>query len=196
MPRKDGLTLCREVKLSTILNHIPIIMITAKTDSDDMLAGLKCGADVYIRKPFQPEELLIRISNLLDFIKVMKVKYMNAVLDEDSKEPQDANMVFLQNVTDLILEKISNPDLNPQLIADALNVSTSQLNRKINAITGFSSSSYILQVRIDYSKRLLLQPNKNVGEVAEACGFFDMAYFSRTFKKVTGVTPTAYRNQA
>lgn len=196
MPRKDGLTLCREVKSSTILNHIPIIMITAKTDSDDMLAGLKCGADVYIRKPFQPEELLIRISNLLDFIKVMKVKYMNAVLDEDSKEPQDANMVFLQNVTDLILEKISNPDLNPQLIADALNVSTSQLNRKINAITGFSSSSYILQVRIDYSKRLLLQPNKNVGEVAEACGFFDMAYFSRTFKKVTGVTPTAYRNQA
>ncbi len=194
MPRKDGLTLCKEVKSSTILNHIPVIMITAKTASEDMLAGLKCGADVYIRKPFQPEELLIRISNLLEFIKVMKVKYMKAVFDGDSKEPMDANMVFLHNVTNLIFKKISNPNLNAQQIADSLNISPSQLNRKVNAISGFSSSAYILHVKIDYSKKLLAKRDKNIGEVAEACGFLDVAYFSRIFKKVTGVTPTAFRN--
>jgi len=116
MPRKDGLTLCKEVKSSTILNHIPVIVITAKTTSEDMLTGLKCGADVYIRKPFQPEELLIRISNLLEFIKVMKVKYMKAVLEENTKEPLDANMIFLHNVTNLIFKKISNPNLSPQQI--------------------------------------------------------------------------------
>ncbi len=194
MPRKDGLTLCREVKSSAILNHIPIIMITAKTASEDMLEGLKCGADVYIRKPFQSEELLIRISNLLEFIKTMKVKYMKAVLEKDSKEPMDVNMTFLHNVTNLILKKMSNPNLGPQQIADSLNISSSQLNRKVNAISGFSSSAYILQVKIDHAKKLLAKREKNIGEVAEACGFLDVAYFSRTFKKITGVTPTAYRN--
>ncbi|WP_339116175.1 ATP-binding protein [Petrimonas sp.] len=194
MPRKDGLTLCKEVKSSTILNHIPVIVITAKTTSEDMLTGLKCGADVYIRKPFQPEELLIRISNLLEFIKVMKVKYMKAVLEEGSKEPMDANMIFLHNVTNLIFKKISNPNLGPQQIADSLNISPSQLNRKVNAISGFSSSAYILHVKIDYSKKLLAKRDKNIGEVAEACGFLDVSYFSRIFKKITGVTPTAYRN--
>jgi AraC-like DNA-binding protein len=182
------------VKSSTILNHIPVIVITAKTTSEDMLTGLKCGADVYIRKPFQPEELLIRISNLLEFIKVMKVKYMKAVLEEGSKEPMDANMIFLHNVTNLIFKKISNPNLGPQQIADSLNISPSQLNRKVNAISGFSSSAYILHVKIDYSKKLLAKRDKNIGEVAEACGFLDVAYFSRIFKKITGVTPTAYRN--
>lgn len=194
MPRKDGLTLCREVKSSAILNHIPIIMITAKTASEDMLEGLKCGADVYIRKPFQSEELLIRISNLLEFIKTMKVKYMKAVLEKDSKEPMDVNMTFLHNVTNLILKKMSNPNLGPQQIADSLNISSSQLNRKVNAISGFSSSAYILQVKIDHAKKLLAKREKNIGEVAEACGFLDVAYFSRTFKKITGITPTAYRN--
>jgi AraC-like DNA-binding protein len=64
----------------------------------------------------------------------------------------------------------------------------------VNAISGFSSSAYILHVKIDYSKKLLIKRDKNIGEVAEACGFLDVAYFSRIFKKITGVTPTAYRN--
>ncbi len=194
MPRKDGLTFCKEVKASTILNHIPVVMITARTTSEDMITGLKCGADAYIKKPFQAEELLIRISNLLDLIKVMKIKYMKAILEEDSKEPTDANMIFLQNVTNLIFKRISNPSLGPQQIANSLNISPSQLNRKINAVSGFSSSAYILHVKIDHSKKLLAKRDKNIGEVAEACGFLDVAYFSRTFKKVTGVTPTAFRN--
>lgn len=193
MPRKDGFSLCKEVKSSTILNHIPIIVVTAKTASEDMLAGLKCGADAYITKPFQPEELLIRVANLLELIKVMKAKYMKIVLEEKPKDHSDTNMTFLHNVTNLILNNISDPNLNPQQIADSLNISPSQLNRKVNALSGYSTSSYILQVKIDYSKKLLNKHEKNISEVGEACGFLDVAYFSRTFKKITGVTPSAYR---
>lgn len=194
MPRKDGCELCKEVKSSNILNHIPIIMITAKATSEDMLEGLKCGADLYIRKPFQPEELLVRISNLLELIKTMKIKYMKAVLEEDTNEVTDSNLIFLQEVANFIHQNLSDPSLAPRQVAEYLNISPSQLNRKMNSISGFSSSAYILQVKIDHAKKLLAKRDKNVGEVAEACGFLDTAYFSRTFKKITGVTPSSYRN--
>lgn len=103
-------------------------------------------------------------------------------------------MYFLQKVTEIINHEISNPALSPSLIANELKISLSQLNRKINAASGYSTNAYILQMKINHAKKLLLHFDKNIGEVAKSCGFNDLAYFSRTFKRLTGVTPTYYRN--
>lgn len=194
MPRKDGFALCQEVKSSPILNHIPIILLTAKTSHDDKLGGLKCGANAYIEKPFKEEELKITIKNLLDAAAIMKDKYMRAVFRDTSKEPVDANMDFLQKVTDLIYRKIDSEEMTPGYLAEELCITITQLNRKINNISGLSTSAYILNVRVEHAKKLLAKNALSVTEVAQACGFLDVSYFSRTFKKYTGVTPSQYRN--
>lgn len=108
--------------------------------------------------------------------------------------PMRVNMVFLQKVTDIINQKISDPGLSPSSIARELNMSISQLNRKINAASGYSTNAYIIQLKVNHAKKQLVQFDKNIGEVAKTCGFIDLAYFSRTFKRHTGVTPSYYRN--
>ncbi|HHT30857.1 MULTISPECIES: helix-turn-helix domain-containing protein [Petrimonas] len=118
---------------------------------------------------------------------------MKTVLKNETRSMR-ANMYFLQKVTDMINQRISDPDLSPGSIAKELNISVSQLNRKINAASGYSTNAYIIQLRLNHAKKQLIQCDKNIGEIAKICGFADLAYFSRTFKKHTGVTPSYYRN--
>lgn len=197
MPLKDGFSLCREVKSSELLNHIPIILLTAKTMTEDRLTGLECGADAYINKPFHPNELLIRIEKLLENRRVLKEKYLRSVFKNDNEAHEkinnDVNMDFLQRVTDIIYHEIRNSDFTSSMLAEKLCLSLSQLNRKMTAISGYSSSAYILNLRINKAKRQLASETTPITDIADECGFYDLAYFSRTFKKHTGVTPSQYR---
>ena len=194
MPLKDGFSLCHEVKSSELLNHIPVILLTAKSAVEDQLTGLECGADAYIRKPFHPDELLIRIEKLLENRRILKEKYMRSVLKGDKADDfQDANMGFLHHVTDIVYREMSNPDFSSSTLADKLCLSSSQLNRKLTAISGYNPSTYILNLRINKAKKILASQDTPITEVADECGFSDLAYFSRTFKKQTGVTPSQYR---
>ena len=88
---------------------------------------------------------------------------------------------------------MKNPDFSPTMLSEELAISTSQLNKKLNAITGFPSSTYILQVKLSNAKKILTNENKTIGEVAAECGIYDVNYFSRVFKKHTGFTPTQYK---
>lgn len=194
MPLKDGFSLCREVKSSELLNHIPIILLTAKSAVEDQLHGLECGADAYIRKPFHPDELLIRIKKLLENRRILKEKYLSAVLKGDGKvNGKDVNMDFLQRVTDIVYREMYNPDFSSSVLADKLCMSVSQLNRKMTAISGYNPSAYILNLRISKAKKKLAVEDIPITEIADECGFYDLAYFSRTFKKQTGITPSQYR---
>ena len=118
---------------------------------------------------------------------------MKTVLKNESR-PMRVNVFFLQKVTDIINRQISDPGLSPGSIAKELGMSVSQLNRKINAATGYSTNAYIIQLKVNHAKKQLVHFDKNIGEVAKTCGFIDLAYFSRTFKRHTGVTPSHYRN--
>ena len=109
MPNKDGLSLSCDIRASELLNHIPIILLTAKTTMDDQLQGLKCGADAYIRKPFHPDELLIQIQTLLESRRLLKEKYMRSILKGEVLEAKDTNMDFLQKATDIIYQEMKNP---------------------------------------------------------------------------------------
>ena len=197
MPKKNGIELISDIKASTLLNHIPIIIISAKNRKEDIYEGLRAGADNYIAKPFQPEELKIRVNNLLASRDLLIEKYRRTVLKEDKNnefiDDDNANVEFLRVVTDIIYREMKNPDFTPTMLSEELALSVSQLNKKLNAISGYPSSTYILQVKLSNAKKLLSNENKTIGEVAAECGIYDVNYFSRVFKRHTGFTPTQYR---
>ena len=194
MPKMNGLELCKEIKNSPLLSHIPVIIISAKNKDQDFMEGLKCGADAYIRKPFLPEELRVQVENLLKSHNLLKEKYCRAAIKEEKNMPVDnVKVEFLRHVTDIIYREMKNPDFTTKKLAQELALSVSQLNKKLNATTGYPASTYILQVKLSFAKKILASQNKTIGEVAAECGIYDVNYFSRIFKKLTGVTPTQYK---
>ncbi|WP_291528006.1 ATP-binding protein [Bacteroides sp. UBA939] len=197
MPEMNGYELCREVRASEILNHIPIIIITAKCGEDNRIQGLDVGADAYLEKPFNADELNIRIVRLLEQRRMLREKYSNALHEgkELSVELSPADQSFLTHLNDVIYSMMSNHSLNSEMVAGKMCMSLSQLNRKIKAITGFNSSGYILQMRLDKAKRMLASTDTPVGDIALKCGFPEMSYFSRIFKQTFQMTPSQYRKK-
>ena len=195
MPIKDGFQLACEIKQNVLLNHIPIIMLTAKSSDEHCIEGLRCGVEAYIRKPFQAEELLTRIENIFENRRILKEKYMNIIRrnTSENKLENDANLIFLQNVTNIIHSEINNTEMNSAFIADKMAMSISQLSRKLNGITGYSTISYVLQVKLNKAKKMLSDTNISITEVSDACGFYDASYFSRVFKKEFGLSPSQYQ---
>lgn len=194
MHEKDGMEVCKEIKRSPLLNHIPVVIVTAKNEEADLIEGLKSGADAYIRKPFHAEELRVRVEKLLESRNLLKEKYRRTMLkDEKTDLNEQVTLDFLRHVTDIIYREMKNPEFSPKKLADELAISLSQLNKKLNATTGFPSSTYILQVKLAHAKKILSFQNKTIGEVATECGIYDVNYFSRIFKKQTGITPSQYK---
>lgn len=195
MPVKDGYQFVCDMKQNRLLNHIPVIMLTAKTSDEDRLKGLRCGVEAYIQKPFQHEELLIQIENIFENRRILKEKYMSAITrsGSESKIDNDASLEFLHTITNIIHSEIDNPEMNSTFLADKMAMSVSQLSRKINGITGYSTIAYVLRLKLNKAKKMLADGNIAVSEVSDACGFYDASYFSRVFKKEFGVTPSNYQ---
>ena len=195
MPKKSGIQLCKEIKASPLLNHIPVVIISSISRESDLIEGLKSGADSYIRKPFYPEELQVCVENLLENRQLLKEKYHRTALKEEKKaNPCDnGHTDFLRHVTDIIYREMKNPNFTPAKLAHELAISISQLNKKLNIATGYSTSVYILQVKLDCAKKILSTQNKTISEVAAECGIYDVNYFSRVFKKHNGITPTQFK---
>ncbi len=196
VPKKDGTQLCCEMKESPMLNHIPVIMLTAKSSDEDRIKGLRCGAEAYIKKPFDPDELLITIHNILEGRKTLIEKYAAISNNKNhniSKSKESSKLIFLQGVTDIIHAEMQHADLGPAFIAQKLSISLSQLNRKMNIVTGKSTMNYILQVKLNNARKMMQDKNISMAEIANICGFSDQNYFSRMFKKEFGITPTQYQ---
>ncbi len=195
MPEMDGYQLCRRIRGSQILNHIPIIIITAKSEETDRIHGLEAGADAYLQKPFNTDELNTRISKLLEQRRILREKYSSA-LHEGTEQTVKLNLSdreFLNKLNDLIYSQMTNRNLNSDMIADKMCMSRSQLNRKVRTITGYSTSAYILQMKLEKSKRMLASTEELIADIAFKCGFEDANYFARLFKQIFNMTPTQYR---
>lgn len=197
MPGMDGFELCREIRSSIVLNHIPIIIITAKSEDVDKVQGLEAGADAYLLKPFNSDELHVRIAKLLEQRRILREKYSRALRNNcpESVKLLPADQAFMDRLTDIVYSQLSDTALNSDKIAEKMCMSKSQLNRKVRVITGGNTTTYILHVRMEKSKRMLSSNDLPIGDIAMQCGFEDAGYFSRVFKQTFGMTPSQYRKK-
>jgi len=192
--QKNGFELCSIFRSSPLLNHIPVIILSARNGIDDRLEALQNGADAYLCKPFRAEELQLRVEKLLESRNLLREKFQRAhPFSERKEEMESQHLEFLRQVTDIIHREIRNQEFSPKMLADELAISLSQLNRRLNSVAGKPSSTYILQVKMAHARKILASQHKTIGEVAAECGIYDVNYFSRIFKKHTGVTPTQYQ---
>lgn len=197
MPGMNGFDLCKEIRNSFVLNHIPIIIITAKSDDMDKVQGIEAGADAYLLKPFNTYELYVRINKLLEQRRVLREKYSHALRNNctDTVKLLPADQAFIDRLTDIIYSQISDTSLNSDKIAEKMCMSKSQLNRKIRVITDNNTSAYILYVRMEKAKRMLSSNDMPIGDIAMQCGFEDAGYFGRVFKQTFRMTPSQYRKK-
>ena len=195
MPEMDGYELCRQIHASEVLNHIPIIILTAKTAEEERIKALQVGADSFMNKPFNSEELELRVKQLIDQRRALREKYSQALATGNEKEVNitKANREFLNKFVDIIHSQMSQSDIDIDEVASKLCMSRKQLRSKIMSITGENTSTYILQIRLSKACRLLRSTDMPIGEVAQKCGFDDSAYFSRIFKQTYSSTPSQYR---
>ena len=204
MPGMDGLEVCRQVRENEIINHIPIIVVTAKITEEERIKGIEAGADAYLSKPFNTEELRTRVEKLLAGRKLLQEKFakMSVELKKEEEEgiepPKEADLRFLTKVTSVVYMQLSkNKDADVSVIASYMCMSPRQFYRKINALTGYSPSIYIQRLKIRKACNILdKDPKISFMEVADLCGFDAYPNFVRAFKNVCGVTPTDYRRKS
>ncbi len=192
MPKKDGYEVCADLKSDLLTNHIPIILLTAKATQGEKKQGLQVGADAYLTKPFDEEELLIRVNGLLSQRKILQQKYSKRSLLNVDMVKNDIDDAFLDRIEQYTLQKLS-VDFTVEEMARDLQMSRIQLYRKVKALTGKSVSRYIRLIRLYQARTMLRSSQMNVNEICYAVGFSDPSYFSKVFKEAFGASPSALR---
>lgn len=192
MPEMDGYTLVNKVKSTDLYSHIPVIFLSAKASHESKLKGLKSGADFYLEKPFNPEELLLTIRNTIETIGKNQVKFAEKLTNEELsfEEKIVSDDPFINKLNQIILKEIDNSELTVEALADQLAISRSQLHRKIKSVSGKSISHYIRILRLEKSLELLKQKEGNVSEVAFSTGFNSQSYFTKCFTDHFGFSPS------
>lgn len=203
MPKKDGFQFCNEVKQHPLTSHIPLILLTAKADHNSKMVGLSKGADAYLSKPFYIDELMIRINGLIEQRKRIQEFYrketgiyeLNGPNNSFSKI-ESSESKFLNKVVQIIEEKLDDPDLTVDSLSREMFMSNSNLYRKLNALINLSPNKLIRLKRLKKARQLLKDQTHSISDVAIDVGFQSPEYFSRTFKKEFGISPSEYRNKA
>ena len=191
----DGFELCQKMHESEALNHIPIIILTAKTADEDRIRGISTGADYYMTKPFNSEELAVRVDHLIEQRRLLRKKYSQAMIQDKASDVQLSkyDRDFINKLADLVHAQMPKGNVDVETIASRLCMSTKQLRSKVMTITGQNPNAYILQLRMNKARRLLASTQAPIGDIAMQCGFDDSAYFSRVFKQLFKTTPSQYR---
>ena len=200
MPEMDGYELCQAVKQSAVLDHVPVIIVTAKTTQEDKLRGLQMGVDAYIYKPFNAEELAVSVGNLLEKHRLLRESYIQAAAEHkpDAAEALPApDCAFLDRLDTVVYEMMAVSDISIDAVAEKLCMSTQQLRRKLNAVSGDTPAAYVRSLQMKKAKEMLdRNDDLPINEVAMACGYYDTSHFTRAFKQAMGVTPTQYKKTA
>ena len=196
MPKMDGFKLCEKLKTDERTSHIPVILLTAKAASADKIEGFETGADDYIMKPFESEELKARIKNLIEQRKRIHEHFKKkGIFELEKSKITSVDKKFLQKAFDIITQNISNTSFSVEAFAENLAVSRSLLHKKIVSLTGEPPRELIKRIRLKKSTELIDQKFGNLSEIALEVGFDNPAYFSECFKKQFGVSPSQYRQK-
>lgn len=196
MPEMDGIELCKQVKEDILRCHIPVILLTAKTNSDTELAGLENGADAYITKPFKVKHLIARVKSLLDNRKKLMQKYASyPFITENQPVKKSRDQQFIEKIVHFIEEHISDPNLSVESLSAEMAMSKSVFQRKMKALTDNSPNEFMRLIRLQYAAQLLLSNEYRISEIGYMSGFSSHSYFSRCFYDHFKLTPSEYIEQ-
>jgi signal transduction histidine kinase/ligand-binding sensor domain-containing protein/DNA-binding response OmpR family regulator len=198
MPEKDGYEVCDFLKQDERTSHIPVILLTAKADTDSRIAGLKRGADAYLSKPFNKQELLVRLEKLVERQQRMAAYFEKRTRNTDEldlpqpveQEALEIEDAFIQKVRLIIAEQYEDEHFALPELCTQLGMSRSQLYRKMKALTNTTPSAYIRFYRLNTAKSLLQKGEFTVAEVAWKVGYKDAAHFSKSFLDEFGCSPS------
>jgi signal transduction histidine kinase/CheY-like chemotaxis protein/AraC-like DNA-binding protein/ligand-binding sensor domain-containing protein len=193
MPEMDGVEMTQKIKADIRSSHIPVVLLTAKSGEDSKLSGLQSGAEDYLTKPFNKQELLLKVRNRISLqLKLREKLRLELMKEAPIVNVQSADEKFLLRIKELIHERMSDEQLSVESMADEIGISRSQLYRKVTALTGLSMNELIRNFRLKRAAQLLQQNWGPVSQVAYEVGFSNLSYFSKVFKEEYGVLPSEY----
>ncbi|MEL7122947.1 MAG: response regulator, partial [Bacteroidota bacterium] len=194
MPEMDGYELCHKLKSDTLTSHIPIIMLTAKSNLDNKIMGFKQGADAYLTKPFYTEELLVRIEKLIELRQKLKEKFSQSDWVTNAIEVNNVSEIdktFLKNIDHIILSNAADYNFGVEQLAKLVHMSRSQLFRKFKSLLGKTPNIYIRECRLHMAMDLLTKNNNQppIDNLSDQVGFKDERYFITKFKELFSMNP-------
>lgn len=194
MPGKDGYQVCKELKNDFRTSHIPIVLLTARADPGSRVKGLEQGADAYLTKPFDKRELMACLHNLHVQREKLRLKYQSGLFEKITEESTGGQSArFLNNVLGILERNYRNENFRIEDLYHLLGISRVQLHRKLTALTGQPTSGFIRGFRLSKARKLLLETDRNISEIAYEVGFSDPNYFTRIFSEENGMTPSELR---
>jgi len=193
MPEMNGLEMSAILKNDIRTSHIPLILLTAKSEEFQQIEGLKTGADDYITKPFSMSVLLLKIQNIISARKKLIERYSNQLMPNITLlSNNDIDKVFLSKILKIVEENISNSEFDSDQLSAKIGMSKSHFYKKVKALTGESVNILIRNIRLQHAASLLKSGKVNISELAYAVGFTDPAYFTRCFTNLFNMPPSKY----
>lgn len=198
MPEMDGFTLCKKIKQNVNLNHIPVILLTAKTREEDNLEGLNIGADAYLTKPFNIDILEKTAENLINTRHQLRKVFTGQQSQEhkvQKLEVKSPDEKLMERIMKVINDNISNPNLTIETITAEVGISRVHLHRKLKELTNQTTRDFIRNIRLKQAAQLLSEKQHTISEIAMLTGFTDPNNFSTTFKELYGMPPSQYMKE-
>lgn len=193
MPNKDGISLCNDIKGDMNTSHIPVILLTAKTSLESKIEGVDSGADLYFEKPVDLTYLKLSIQNIFRNRRQLKEHYAkNYYADSCELSSNEQDNKFLKQFIAFIEANMDQSEMDINQIAGELSMSRSKLYTKVKSLTGKSVVEFVLNCRLRKAAKLIIEENMTMREVMMHIGIESQAYFTNSFKKVFGETPTAF----
>ena len=195
MPVMDGLEFTRRLKADTATSHIPVILLTARSLSEQREEGYGTGADSYLTKPFTGSLLLARIDNLIHSRTLLRSLFSGNSKEEEKEEEMlgAQDQTFVTRLREVIRDNMGDSDFSVERIGEEIGLSRVQLYRKVKALTGQTPVELLRKARLERSRRLIEKTEKSVSEIAYEVGFTSPSYFNKCFKDEFGISPGAMR---
>jgi DNA-binding response OmpR family regulator len=196
MPVMDGIELLKKVKNTAEWSNIPVILLTARSNVESRIEGLRLGADVYLDKPFSNVLLKTHVTNLLYNRNIVRKFYFESPVA--NMKPVMRNRTeeeFMEKFNSIVAENIGNPDLSIDMIAEKMNMSKANLFKKVKSASEMSPNEIIKLTRLKKAAALLIEGKMKMSEISESLGFHSQSYFSLAFMKQFGVTPSKYAKE-
>lgn len=195
MPKMDGITMLKRIKGNAAISEMPVIILSSQEEVEHKLLGLKAGADAYLPKPFDIEELHVRMDNLIDKVRRLRGKFSGALLQEERVEHIEVkgnDDALMERIMRSVNAHMSDPDYNVDALASEVGLSRAQLHRKMKEMTGIATGRFLRNLRMEQAARLLREGKVNVSQVADKVGYTDQPHFSTAFKAHFGLSPSQY----